>query len=75
MPTKNPRINVSVEKPIYSIIETLAKEKGVSISMVTRDLIKEALEIYEDVFLANFAEEREKTFGKDMSLSHEEVWE
>ncbi|KPJ84640.1 MAG: hypothetical protein AMS17_15965 [Spirochaetes bacterium DG_61] len=75
MPTKNPRINVSIEKPIYSIIETLAKEKGVSISMVTRDLIKEALEIYEDVFLADFAEEREKTFDKDMSLSHEEVWE
>lgn len=75
MPTKNPRINVSVEKPIYSIIETLAKEKGVSISMITRDLIKEALEIYEDVFLTNFAEEREKTFDKDKSLSHEEVWE
>lgn len=75
MPTKNPRINVSVEKPIYCIIETLAKEKGVSISMVTRDLIKEALEIYEDVFLTNFAEEREKTFDKDKSLSHEEVWE
>jgi hypothetical protein len=75
MPTKNPRINVSVEKPIYSIIETLAKEKGVSISMITRDLIKEALEIYEDVFLTNFAEEREKTFDKDKSLYHEEVWE
>jgi predicted DNA-binding protein len=75
MSTKNPRLNVSVEKPIYSIIETLAKEKGVSISMITRNLIKEALEIYEDVFLTNFAEEREKTFDKDKSLSHEEVWE
>lgn len=74
MPAKNPRINVSVEKPIYSIIETLAKEKGVSISMVTRDLIKEALEIYEDAFLTDFAEERKKTFDKDRSLSHEEVW-
>ncbi len=74
MPTKNPRINVSVEKSIYSIIETLAKEKGISISMVTRDLIKEALEIYEDVYLADFAEEREKTFDKDRSISHEEVW-
>ncbi|MFW6139455.1 MAG: hypothetical protein ACOC7U_09825 [Spirochaetota bacterium] len=53
----------------------MAKEKGVSISMVTRDLIKEALEIYEDEFLAELAEQREKTFDKDMSLSHEEVWE
>ncbi len=75
MPTKNPRINIVIEKPIYSIIETLAKEKGVSMSMVTRELIKEALEIEEDVVLASFAEEREKTFNKDKSLSHEEVWE
>ena len=75
MPTKNPRINVAVEKSIYSIIETLAKEKGISMSMVTRELIKEALEIEEDNVLASFAEEREKTFDKDKSLSHEEVWE
>ena len=74
MPTKNPRINVSLEKSIFSIIKTLAKEKGVSISMITRDLIKEALEINEDILLATFAEEREKTFEKQKSLSHEEVW-
>jgi len=75
MATKNSRINVAVEKPIYGIIETLAKEKGVSMSMVTRELIKEALEINEDILLASFAEEREKTFDKDKSLSHEEGWE
>lgn len=75
MPTKNPRINVAVDKSIYSIIETVAKEKGVSMSMVTRELIKEALEINEDIYLASFAEEREKTFSKGTSLSHEEVWE
>lgn len=75
MPTKNPRINVVVDKSIFSIIETMAKEKGVSMSMVTKELIHEALEINEDIYLASFAEEREKTFNKDMSLSHEEVWE
>ncbi len=75
MPTKNPRINVAVDKSLYSIIETLAKEKGISMSMVTRELIKEALEINEDIVLASFAEEREKTFDKDKSLSHEEVWD
>jgi hypothetical protein len=75
MPTKNPRINVAVDESIYSTIETLAKEKGVSMSMVTRDLIKEALEIYEDAFLLDFAEEREKTFDKEKLISHEEAWE
>jgi len=74
MPTKNPRINIAVEKSIYSIIKTLAKEKGVSMSMVARELIKEALEINEDMVLASFAEERENTFDKDKSLSHEEMW-
>jgi len=74
MPTKNPRINVAVDKSLYSIIETLAKEKGISMSMVTRELIKEALEINEDIVLAS-SEEREKTFDKDKSLSHEEVWD
>jgi len=75
MPTKNPRINVAVDKSVYSIIETVAKKKGISMSMVTRELINEALEINEDIYLASFAEEREKTFSKDTSLSHEEIWE
>ncbi len=48
MPTKNPRINVALERPIYSLIEKLAQERGLSLSMVTRDLIREALEIHED---------------------------
>ena len=75
MPAKNPRINVAVDKSIYSIIVTLAKEKGVSMSMVTRELIQEALEINEDIYLAAFAEDREKTMSKDSGLSHDEVWE
>ena len=49
MPAKNPRINVAREKPVYSLIEKIAKEKGISMSMVTRDLVREALEIHEDV--------------------------
>ncbi|MEW5814391.1 MAG: antitoxin, RHH family protein [Spirochaetota bacterium] len=75
MPTKNPRINVAVDKSIYFTIETLAKEKGVSMSLITRDLIKEALEINEDAFLSAFAEERERTLDKERTLSHEEIWE
>ena len=32
MPTKNPRINVALEKPIYSLIERMARERGLSLS-------------------------------------------
>jgi hypothetical protein len=39
----------------------LAEQRGLSLSMVTRDLIREALEIHEDAVLATIAEEREST--------------
>lgn len=74
MPTKNPRINVVLEKPLYRNIEHLAKREGISLSLKVRDLIKEALEIEEDIALVRFAERREKTFDKKKSLRHEEVW-
>jgi hypothetical protein len=75
MPTKNPRINVALEKPIYSLVEKLAQERGLSLSMVTRDLIREALEIHEDTVLAQIAEKREQSLAGRRTLSHAEVWE
>lgn len=74
MPTKNPRINVVLEKPLYNTVETLAERDGVSLSLKVRDLVKEALEIEEDIGLARFAETREKTFSRKKSLKHDEVW-
>jgi hypothetical protein len=74
MPTKNPRINVVLEKPIYDNVERLAERDGVSLSLKVRDLVKEALEIEEDIGLAQFAETREKTFKRGKSLKHHEVW-
>lgn len=74
MPTKNPRINVVLEKPLYNSINRLAKKDGVSLSLKVRDLVKEALEIGEDTALAKFAEAREKTLKKSKALKHSEVW-
>ena len=74
MPTKNPRINVVLEKPLYNNVERLAERDGVSLSLKVRDLVKEALEIEEDIGLAQFAETREKTFNRKKSLKHDEVW-
>ena len=39
-----------------------------------RDLVKEALEIEEDIALSAFAEKRERTFTKARALKHHEVW-
>ncbi len=74
MPTKNPRVNVVLEKPLYRQVDRLAKRDGVSLSLKVRDLIREALETEEDLALAAFAEAREKTFRKATALKHSEVW-
>ncbi len=74
MPAKNPRINVVLEKGLYSAISDLAKHEGISKSMIMRDLVKEAMELREDIALTALAEEREHTLNPDTALSHEEVW-
>jgi hypothetical protein len=74
MPTKNPRINVVLERPLYNNVERLAERDGVSLSLKVRDLVKEALEIEEDIGLSQLTEPREKTFSRRKSLNHDEVW-
>ena len=74
MPTKNPRINVVLEKPLYDSIKRLAKKDGVSLSLKARDLVKEALEIQEAIDLSHFAEQRESTFRKTKAIKHSEAW-
>ena len=75
MPTKNPRINVVVDSPLYELIEQLAERQGISMSLLTRDLIKEALETKEDVALGQLAAARDATLEEDAAHSHEDVWE
>ena len=74
MPSKNPRINVVLDDNLYKNIQFLAETEGVSLSAKVKDLIKEALEVQEDLYLATFAEEREKTWDKSTTRSHDEIW-
>ncbi len=75
MPTKNPRIHVVLEKPLYESIRRLAKEEDISLSLKIRDLVKEALEAEEDAALADFAQERERTFRRSRGHSLKKVWD
>jgi len=75
MPAKNPRINVVLETPIYECIQNLAQKDGVSLSLKVRDLVREALETYEDFSLSRFAKSRERTFRRSKALSHRAVWQ
>ena len=74
MPTKNPRINVVLEKPLYETVRRLAEKEDVSLSLKIRDLVRAALEAEEDAALAQFAEEREKSFKRTRALTHKQVW-
>jgi len=74
MPAKNPRINVVLDNLLYKNIKYLAEKDGVSLSNKARDLIKEAIEIQEDLHLAKIAQNREETLTDSNTLSHEDVW-
>lgn len=74
MPTKSPRINVVLENPLYRAIERLARRDGTSLSLKVRDLVREALDIDEDIALTGLAEARERVVPKAKLLRHDEVW-
>ena len=74
MPTKNPRINVVLERPLYDSVRRLAEKEDISLSLKIRDLVRQALEAEEDAALAQFAEEREKSFKRTRALTHKQVW-
>ena len=74
MPTKNPRVNVVLEQPIYDALGRMARREGASLSTTARDLLRAALEMQEDRFLGAIADERAQTFDRARALSHRAVW-
>ena len=74
MATKNPRLNVVLEPSLMRGVDHLAREQGISLSAMARDLIKEALDTYEDGQWQKITQKRETTFSSKKSLAHDEVW-
>lgn len=75
MESNNTTISVAVDPPVYERIEQLAASRGVSLSTVACDLIKDALAAHGNEALGRLAAEREATFRNDTALSHEDVWD
>ena len=75
MPSQNPRINVVLDNSLYRNVQILAEKDKVSLSTKVRDLLKEALEIQEDIALSAFAEKREKSWNDTDTLSHNDAWD
>ena len=58
-------MSVCLERPLYDALRWLARGHGVSLSRTARDLLRDALETYEDLALTKIAEERERTKRND----------
>ncbi|PKN02272.1 MAG: antitoxin, RHH family protein [Elusimicrobia bacterium HGW-Elusimicrobia-1] len=66
---------VVLEPTMRESVERIARENEISISGVCRDLIKEALDIYEDKYWSAVAAQREEGFNwRTKGLSHNKVW-
>jgi hypothetical protein len=67
-------VNVVLEKPLYNSVRRLAEKEDVSLSVKIRDMVRQALEAEEDSALAEFAEERVKTFTRSRGITHRQTW-
>jgi hypothetical protein len=72
MPTKNPRVNITLDKQHLGMLSTLAARDKKSVSATARDLVLKALELEEDLYFSRLAEKREAETKK--WLSHDDVW-
>jgi hypothetical protein len=72
MPTQNPRINITVDESIASLLASLADQEHTSISNITKELVLEALERREDIALSAIANIRDTKQAK--RIKHSDVW-
>ena len=72
MPTKNPRINITLEKATAGFLVHLAHQEHKSVSSLAKELILEALERREDMVLSAIAEIRDTDNAK--KIKHDDAW-
>lgn len=70
MPTRNPRLMVVLEPPLYHWIKETAKKEGLSLSLMIRDMIKDAYQEKEDLYWSIEGEKRLTTFSHKTTISH-----
>lgn len=72
MATKNPRINVALEKNTAQLLAKLAKQKRRSVSKLAQELILEALERQEDLYFSALADACDTE--KKPRIAHKDAW-
>jgi predicted DNA-binding protein len=72
MPTKLQRVNLSIKRDIAEGLELLAKITQKTVTGLAKELIIDALDRREDLYLSKLANEADQEGAK--TLSHEEFW-
>jgi len=70
MPTKKPRIQVALEKPLYDHVRQLAERNGNSLSLEISSLVREALTPYSTSQKPYTGKHSAKWVGRYSSRSH-----
>jgi hypothetical protein len=75
MPTKNPRVNVTLSEIDLEIIHLLATRWDMSVSSAIKKILEDWIEDYEDMVLAQRAEKSydEWISNGKVTISHEEM--
>ena len=74
---KKERLTVVLNPELRKRLKIKAAERDVTVSEVVEGYLKNMLEkeeLEEDIALSKFAEEREKTYTGQESLTHDDVW-
>jgi hypothetical protein len=72
MPTKEPRLNIVLDKETRKVLASLAAHRSLTLSHLAANLIGEALEIEEDRYFSAVVDERRKDTRP--ALAHDEFW-
>jgi len=72
MPTTKQRIALALDPDLDFALRAVAERANVPVATKAAELLREALEMHEDIVFAQLADSRMK--GKAKWLSHDQVW-
>jgi predicted DNA-binding protein len=72
MPSSNSRLNIVLDRELQRDLRLAAEKRGKSLAAAAAELIRDALERDEDLFLARLSERREKSSKR--RYSDKQAW-
>ena len=66
------KININLDENIANVLDDIASKEHKAVSSIVKDLINDALERREDVFLSKIAQKRDVASKK--KVNHGEAW-